>query len=157
MAIDSLGRDIDRCIVVLAVLLPSPRCLSLLMYRLSLARPVSSYSAYTNRLSLHLSPSAVLVSFACKPATEATLEIISEDSSRCPSHANAKPRSSLLSYHYLHFNTRMAGITRDESDGFAARGCLRYQTKILIPSAFICCRAVHLRAAVIALRYMHVL
>jgi hypothetical protein len=51
----------------------------------------------------------------------------------------------------------MAGITRDESDGFAARGCLRYQTKILIPSAFICCRAVHLRAAVIASRYMHVL
>jgi hypothetical protein len=87
------------CLFMFAALLPSPRCLNLFVYRLSLARPVSVYSAYINRLSLHLSSSAVLVSFACKPTTEARLEIISEDSSRTPSHANAKPCSSLPSYH----------------------------------------------------------
>jgi hypothetical protein len=34
---------------------------------------------------------------------------------------------------------------------------LDVKPKILIPSAFIYCRAVHLRAAVITRRYMHVL
>jgi hypothetical protein len=93
------------------------------------------YSAYINRLSFHLSPQVPsLFHFACSPPTETTLEIISEDSSRSPSHANAKPCSgSLLPF----TNTRMDGITRDESDRFAARGCLRYQTKISwIPGPF---------------------
>jgi hypothetical protein len=56
-------------------------------------------------------------------------------------------RASPLTIHNLHFNTRMYGITRDESDGFAARGCLRCQTQdILNPSASVYSRAVHLRA-----------
>jgi hypothetical protein len=129
----------------------------------------SAVSMYVQRIhkspTYHsISPSSAVHPFTslfhshASPPREATLEIISEDSSRSPSHANAKPCSSSPLGSLPFTYPRMDGITRDESDGFAARGCLRYQTQdIRIPSASIYGRTAHLRATVIALRYMHVL
>jgi hypothetical protein len=142
--------------------------LGLPQHRLSLARPgssaVSMYSAYINGPSLHFSQVPSLFhSHACPPPKPhwRSSPKIAPGLRPTTTHANAKPCSSLLpscQTYRASTNTRMDGITRDESDGFAARGCLRYQTQdILIPTASIHNRAVHLRAAVIALRYMHVL